>query len=76
MSEDQQQEQTKTPRFFAVLKSRDTLDNTLVTLAASTRKELAASVAKSVSEHPDLEVHIAVRGKKLEAQEKRTVQFS
>jgi hypothetical protein len=63
--------------YFAVLKSKEADSNYSVTLESNTRKELAQAVA-AAQVGPGgglLELVIAVRGKKLQAQEQRTVNF-
>jgi hypothetical protein len=64
-------------QYFAVMKSKQVDSNYAITLEAPTRKELAKIVAATAVTPggADLELVLAVRGKKLLAQEQRTVSF-
>ena len=66
------------PTFLAVLKSKEVDSNYTTTIEANTRKELAKALAVAIASPggENLELLVAVRGKKLVAQERKTVQFT
>ncbi len=75
---DEQTVKRPRPQFLAVLKSNKVDSNYTTTIEAGTRRELAKGLADVMASAggADLELVVAVRGKKLVAQEKKTVQFT